>query len=479
RAWADVVRGQVTGGTADVAMGGVNVTLAAGLEPLALQAVSGRVGGKRLANGFRFETQALQFVTEEGHHWPGGNVAVTWTDAEGQAPAKGELQADRLDLGALSLVATRLPLGTPTHAALQAYAPQGLVETLRARWQGPLGALQSYEARGRASGLQVAARAAPGGKAGTPGLRGAAVDFDFTHEGGKARLALADGALEFPGVFQEPVLPMDRFAANVQWRRDAGRLRAVVDDLAFANADAEGAARFEWRASADGGPGTLDLDATIARANGARVWRYLPLGVNHEAREYVRDAVLAGSASDARFRVRGDLHHFPFADGRQGEFLVTALVRDVALAYVPHPAAGQVGRWPALAGLAGELVFQGDGMHVRNVTGRFANAPRLQVKVDTRIPHFARTEVHVNAQVGGPLADSLAIVNASPLAATLHQVLARSTGSGNADVDLALVLPVHDLAHSQVRGTVTLAGNDVQITPDSPLLSRARGAVQF
>ncbi|RYY66877.1 MAG: TIGR02099 family protein, partial [Comamonadaceae bacterium] len=401
-----------------------------------------------------------------------------WTGAEGQAPARGELQADRLDLGALSLLATRLPLGTATHDALQKHAPQGLVEKLQARWQGPIGALTTYEARGRATGLQVAARPAAEGRRASPGVRGAAVDFDLTQDGGKARLAIADGMLEFPGVFEEPVLPVDRLEADLQWQRQAGRLRATVEGLKFANADAEGVGRFEWR-SAEAGPGTLDLDASISRADGARVWRYLPLGVNADARAYVRDAVVSGRAADAKFRVRGDLRHFPFADGKQGEFLVSAQVRDVTLAYVPHPPAGEPGRWPALTQLAGELVFQGNGMQVKGATGRFVGSPRLQVKVDTRIPQFSKTEVHVTGAVSGPLAESLAIVNASPLAATLNQALARATGSGNADVDLALVLPVADLAHSQVWGTVTLAGNDVQITPDSPLLARARGAVQF
>jgi len=60
-----------------------------------------------------------------------------------------------------------------------------------------------------------------------------------------------------------------------------------------------------------------------------------------------------------------------------------------------------------------------------------------------------------------------------------NQALARATGSGSADVDLRLALPLADLTRSQVQGTVTLAGNDVQMSPDSPVLARARGVVHF
>ncbi|MCM2253613.1 MAG: TIGR02099 family protein, partial [Ramlibacter sp.] len=51
--------------------------------------------------------------------------------------------------------------------------------------------------------------------------------------------------------------------------------------------------------------------------------------------------------------------------------------------------------------------------------------------------------------------------------------------TGNADVRLQLELPVATIEKSRVQGSVTLAGNDIQITPDSPLLARSVGAVHF
>jgi uncharacterized protein (TIGR02099 family) len=484
RAWVDVDRGLVTGAVADVGLSDVSAVLGPGLEPLALQQVSGRLGGKRLPGGFSFETQALQFVTDKGQRWPGGNVALSWTAATARQPAQGTLQADRLDLGALSAIATRLPLSTGTHATLQAFAPAGLVESLQARWQGEPGAVRSYEARGRASGLHVAARPGPRGEAGTPGVAGAAIDFDFNQSGGKARLAIANGQLDFPGVFEERAIPVDSLAGEVQWQREGGKLALNVNSLKFSNADAQGEAQGSWRsgdalAGGVGHPGVLDLQGSLARADGTRVWRYLPLGVNAGARGYVRDAVTAGVATGARFRVKGDLRHFPFADGKQGQFLVTAQVRDVTFAYVPRSLAKDGEAWPPLVQLAAELQFQGNGMRIKGATGSFQGAQRLQVQADASIERFDRSEVAVQGRVRGPLAESLAVVNAAPLSGWMNHALAQATGSGGADLDLALHLPLAAMARSQVQGTVTLPGNDVQITPDSPLLARARGVVSF
>ncbi|MES2784076.1 MAG: YhdP family protein [Pseudomonadota bacterium] len=501
RAWADVSRGMLMGGVADLSLVSVNTRLGKQLTPLALASVSGRLGGKRLEGGFEFQTQNLQFTTLEGQRWPGGNVFVQWTDAEGSSPARGEIRADKLDLLAVSQIATRLPLGEATHAAITAYAPRGLVETIQARWQGPLSALETYEAKGRAVGLELAARPATGpaaaasaagaasgparpasGRAASPGVRGATLDFDVTQAGGKGRLQVRAGAIDAPGVFEEPVIAFDDLSADLQWQIDGQSIKAEVNNLKFSNADAQGDAKITWQTgkSAQGRfPGVLDLQAGISRANGARVYRYLPLGVPKEAREYVRESISQGSASNAKFRVKGDLREFPFRDPKQGEFSVRADVKDVLFAFVP-PSASKTGPgWPALTQLSGELLFQSNGMQVKNAQGRFAGAPGLLVKTDATIADFRRSVVVVNGDIRGPLAQSLAIVNGSPISAMVNQSLARATGTGNADVKLKLELPIASLDKSRVSGSVTLTGNDIQITPDSPMLSRARGAVTF
>ncbi|MBG9388854.1 YhdP family protein [Caenimonas aquaedulcis] len=486
RAWADVSRGQLTGAAADLVLADVSTTLGRSLTPLALRSLSGRLGGKRLGEGFEFQTERLQFDTRDGQRWPGGNVFVSWQPSDGKRAAQGEFRADRLDLLAVSQIATHLPLGTATHAALTAYAPQGLVETLQAKWQGPVDNLQSYQAKGRAVRLEIAARAADTSAsaphAASPGLRGAAVDFDLTQAGGKGRVVMQKGAIEVPGVFEEPLVPVDELSADVQWQVDGPAISTTVSNLKFANADAQGEAKATWHTGDKGQPrfpGVLDLQGSLSRADGARVYRYLPLAVPRNAREYVHESVVQGTATGAKFRVRGNLREFPFRDGKSGEFRVTTDVRNVTYAYVPRSLVKGTATWPEMTQLSGELLFEGGGMSVKNAAGRFAGSPGLQFKADATIPDFRTTTVAVTGQVGGPLSQSLGVVNASPLASMTNGALARATGTGNADLRLKLDLPIATIDRSKVQGTVTLANNDVQITPDSPLLTRARGAVTF
>jgi uncharacterized protein (TIGR02099 family) len=487
RAWADISHGQVAGGTADVVLADVRTRLAARLEPLELARLSGRIGGHRASNGFEFETHQLQFETADGVRWPGGNVYVQWTDAEGSQPPRGEVRADRLDLFALGQVASRIPLGPATHKALAEFSPKGIVETLEAKWAGPVDALQSYESHGRVVGLEIAARpavvasGAQAARGATPGVRGATLDFDLTQAGGKGRLELQRGAVDVPGVFEDSMVPLDELSADVQWKLDGPAISATADNLKFVNADAQGAGQLKWHtgSGANRFPGVLDLQASVSRAEGARVWRYLPLGVPKPARDYVRDAIVAGTATGAKFRVKGDLRDFPFRDPKRGEFRISADVHDVTFAFVPRQLTKSGPAWPALTQLGGELIFERNGMQVKGAQGHLVGAPKLAVKAEAQIPELDHSVVHVSSQFQGPLAEALAIVDTSPVSGLISNALAKTTGTGNTDVKLKLELPIASLDKSKVAGSVQLADNDVQLTPDTPFLSKAKGAVTF
>ncbi|KQP12744.1 YhdP family protein [Pseudorhodoferax sp. Leaf267] len=498
RVWADVVHGDVLGGTADLALQDASARLGADLAPLAFDHVQGRLTGKQLASGLELATEQLRFALRDGEDgrvdWPRGDVFLTYMRGESRVPGQGQLRADRIDLGALAEVARRLPLSPEAHGQLAAFAPRGQVEQLNASWTGRIEAPASYRVRGRVQNLAIAAGALPAARPdmqhpiGRPGLRGAAGTFDLNQGGGQATLSIAQGAMEFPGVFEEPLVPMDSLDAELRWQRQGARLTVHVPSAHFANADGAGELQARWAsrdAPADDGqphgPGVLDLAGKLTRADGTRVHRYLPLVVGDDARHYVRDAVQQGKSSSVQFKVKGDLEHFPYQNPKLGEFNITAQVQDVVYAYVPARLqnAGEL-PWPALARLSGRLVFDRNGMQVREAKGQLAGLPGFAVtRAEADIPDFGHAQVAVRAEGRGPLAEMLAMVGSSPLAQMTGGALAQATATGAADLKLQLALPLADLARSKVQGSVLLPGNDVRMQPDTSLLARTRGSVNF
>lgn len=499
RAWADVSKGRVTGGTADVALQDVDARFGAKLQPLAFESVAGRIGGSQRANGFDFNTEGLRFRTRDGLQWPGGNVALVHTGDEPGAPQRTELKADKLDLAALAQIANRLPLDAATHGFIASFAPKGLVEAVEARWQGPMAAPSTYAAKGRVAGLSVAALPAPAAAAsaphampGRPGISGAAIDFDLTQEGGQAKVRIAKGALDLPGVFEDSLVPFDQLTVDAQWKFSGRKIEAQLRNLQFANADAQGEAQVSWRTEDVAGPapgagapdhrfpGVLDLQGSLSRGDGTRVHRYLPLVLPDPVRHYVRDAVVQGQVSDVKFKVKGPLEHLPFSNPAQGDFRVSAKIRNGHLAYVPktiQPAGAAP--WPALTELGGELVFNRAALEVNGASGKVAGLPGLQlVKGEARIPDLTHNStVNVNVDLKGALADALGFVNQSPVGAMTSHALAGATATGTGDYRFRLELPIHAIDKSRVEGSVTLPGNDVQFAATAPMLSKLKGVI--
>ncbi len=497
RAWVDVDRGRIAGVTADVVLAQVGLQLAPTLPALDLTRLSGRLAARRLEGGFELSTQRLQFDTRDGLHWPGGDVRFSYRAGEQPALARGEVRATGIDLATLAQLAQRLPLQNRVHEALARYAPQGRVEQLLGRWSGPWQAPTQYEAQGILRNIELVAGvpavpAAPQQEhhaldLGTPGVRGLDVEFNLTQDGGRAGVRVQQGHLELPGLFEQPRIALDQLAADVQWRHQGGQFSVQVSNARLANADAQGEFQLKWQTTVDSAgahlPGTLDLQGSLSRAELPAVHRYLPLAVNQQVRDYLRQALAQGRGGGVRFRVKGDLHDFPFNRPGQGEFRITASVQDARFVYAPASLqpAGEL-PWPALTDFYGDLLIDHASLQLRNVYARLEGAPQVRIsQAEGRIPAMGRdTEVLVNLPLSGPLDDLLrGAVSGTPVNAMLGGVLAQARASGNADAQLRLQLPLKRLGQTAVQGQVRLAGNELQFAPQLPRLTRLRGTVHF
>lgn len=484
RAWVDVRRGTFASAVADVALKQVNVTVSPRLDPLALQWVQGRLGARVLDGGMEFSTEGLQFDLQDGLHWPGGNVRVATYPGDTRTPARGELVGDRLDLVAMAQIANRLPLGDEVHDTLLSLAPQGLVERIQATWQGAGDKPTQFAAKGRVVGLELNAGAATVADGpGRPGVKGAAVDFDFNQSGGRADLVMRNGQLDFPGIFEESQIPVEQLTTEVQWKQDGGQISVTAPTLRFSNADADGVAQLKWQTGdVHRFPGVLDLQGELSRADAGRVHRYLPLPIDKSVREYVRNAIPSGKGTGVKFKVKGKLDDFPFETAKQGDFRISANLTDVLYDYAPASIQSQGSLpWPALAHATGEFVIDRSVLQVKLARSNLVGGPGLRVdKVEGVVSKlYDGATVAVTADIQGPLSEALAVVNSSPLGAMTGKALARATATEAANYRFKLAFPIAAVERATVQGTVVLGGNDIQILPETPRLSRARGTVAF
>jgi uncharacterized protein (TIGR02099 family) len=504
RAWLDVERGDWRGGAADLALDAVQLRLGRALEPLSLGRLEGRLQVQRQRDGVRISAQGLGFVTEDGQRWPASQFTLGWRQAQvigatggpsaPEAPVTGgEFRADRLDLALMAHIAERLPLPDGLRRGLERTRPEGQVQDLVASWSGPLARPEHYRVQARATGLSLQ----PGevdpahpDEPARPGWRGAELTLDANESGGEGQLSVRDGALSFPGVFEQPEVPMDRLSAQLVWqvRPHPGQepdIELLVREARYANPDLQGELQARWHTGARPGqgsgrrfPGWLDMTGRISQVAAPQVVRYLPLGIGHDARDYVRQAVLAGEVRQLQFRTRGDLWDFPYPRAGTGEFRIGAQLQGVTLAYVPPAQAGAAPEWPAFEQLRGELLFDRARMRIRNAQARLYGLTLQGVngEIADLITHPVLT---ISGNVRGPLADGLRYVASSPVDRLIDGALHQASGTGAMDLKLALNIPLEDTDKTTVKGQLALSGNDVRMAPDMPLLAGTRAQIQF
>ncbi len=495
RAWLDVNRGAITATTADVSLSKMEIRLKPELKPLVLPVLSGRVSLRDLNAGIEVTTRDLQFEMSDGRRWPGGNIRFSKIPAQGSSPERGQLSADRLDLTALSMIASRIEIAQAQQEILAAYQPKGTIERLDASWQGPLNSVDQFEIKGRVSQLELAARTetmSAGIKPArvqmlSPGIRGATIDFELSRSAGRASLMIQDGHLELPGLFDESVMPVSQLSSDIRWQTDDKRIAVQMPNIKFSNADTAGEAQLKWQSAdhmaAMPSLGQLDLQGSLSRGQANRIYRYLPVIIDTPTRDYLRMSLLQGEVSAVKFKVKGNLDNMPFKDPKQGEFRISASVKNLAFTPVPRsldPASTLP--WPVLSQVSGDLLIDRNKLQIKEITARIAGAPGLRItRADASIADFMRdATVRVNADARGPLSELVStVVNGSPLGNLIGNVFAKTTVSGSADYQFSLAVPIATTENTTAQGRVVLTNSDLQVSPEFPRIYKARGTLYF
>ena len=481
RLWSDVRQGQWAGGAVDLDLQQVRLRLDERLQEMGFERLSGRLSGQHDANGWSLATEQLAFVSAQGLVWPGGNVRVQSRNPSGQQRGGGELQAEELDLQAAHNLALRLPLPESWHQALAGHQLSGRVRSLRLQWDGPLTSAQQLEGSVEAGPLRV--EALPGAKGPAHGLRAAALKAQWTAQGGQAQLRLAqDDWVNWPGLLAEDRVPFDQLDAEGRWQLKDRQLSTLQLKARGGNEDLRGQVQMQWQ-SREHGPGWLDLQAQMAQAQAPRLHRYLPQSLPAEVRRYVQESVRSGSVSNLQVRVKGELDKLPMRQARDGEFRFAGRLKDVDVAYVPArwlPAGSPP--WPTLRALQGELVFERQGMRLSGASARFGEG-RQAIAVQqllAEIPDLAREpRLNLQAELKGPAQQVLNTLQQSPLDAMLSGSLSQATASGPLQGRLKLTIPLLRSAETTVQGNVSFSGNDIRLSPQTPVLEKAQGSLQY
>lgn len=474
RLWLGVDQGQLVSASGDVALRDVRLRLVNDLPELHLVrlaghlSLAGNLSAPFSGAGFQAVAKGLSLETKEGLRLSPTNFAVRITPpSKGlirEKPAQGELSANQLDLDTLRGLAAYLPLDAALRKRLEDLAPHGRLADLRLTWQGGADAVAAYSLRGRFERLGLAAMG------GTPGFEGFSGSVEGTDKGGAVLLDSRDAALDLPTVFPEPRLALDHVKAKLAWKTEGKELQLDLKNLSFQNKDADGFASGTYRYR-PGEKGIIDLTAQLTRGEGKAVWRYMPLVVNKETHDWLREGILGGTSRETKLRLKGDLKDFPFVDGKPGIFQVTVKFSGASLHYAPD--------WPDIQDISGDLLFEGRRMLIHGDKARLYGVTLSNVTAE--LPNLEASDevMIISGRAAGPTKDFLRFTNESPVAERIEHFTEGMGAEGSGNLQLSLNLPLRHLQDSTVRGDYQFVNNRLVPDPDLPPLTEINGRLQF
>jgi uncharacterized protein (TIGR02099 family) len=405
----------------------------------------------------------LAFATPDDLTLPPADILYRRFGEPDGADTRFEVEFNSLDLAAVTRMVDRLPVDEGIRARLEAMRPRGTVRSFSVSWVGHWDVKGKYAVRGSFEDLALS----PSGY--LPGFATVSGAVNADQTGGTLTLRASTSKLDMPEVFVEP-LPLDSLSAKLAWTmQDSGPV-VQIDDLTFANAHLAGkvAGRYE---TVPGQPGNIDLAGTLGRVDGREAWRYIPLVVNKNVRDWLQTSIIAGNTRDARFRLRGDLRRFPFSDGKAGVFEVVAAVDDVTLAFARG--------WPRLEGVKGELAFRGERMTATVREGGMLGVRLLAMSAT--IPDLGSEDplLQIRGEAEGPTAEFLRTIEQSPLDRMINGFTRGMQATGRGRLTVSLDLPLNHTDDTQVSGRYRFADNALKASPDVPRLDQLAGQLVF
>ncbi len=464
RMWVDLDGEAAQTMTADVSLEAVSARLGEDLPELGLSRLEGRLIAGRAADGMRLTTERLRLATMDGLVLPTTDFTLNWREADARDVGGGELRATLLDLGVLARLAAYLPLADSVRARLAASDLHGQVGSLDFNWRGDAAAPQGWTLTAKFDGVGLAAHDA------LPGFGGLSGEVEGNEREGRFHLSGIQAHLDLPQVFEQSRLALSSLRAEGGWSHAEGRLKITLDTASFDNPDAAGDASGSYWPAA-GSAGEIDLQARLTRADSSAVWRYLPHVVNHETRDWVRNAIRRATVPETRLQLKGQLDDFPFYDGK-GQFLVAIKVMDGVLDYAPG--------WPVIEGLNGEVRFEGPGMRIEAAQARIFGVALANVVASTPdLDAAAGPVLTIAGKASGPTAEFLRFVSASPVSEHIGHFTDGMRAEGNGRLDLRLVMPLSALDDTKVGGEYHFAANRLWVVDGLAPLEDANGRLRF
>jgi len=216
----------------------------------------------------------------------------------------------------------------------------------------------------------------------------------------------------------------------------------------------------------------LEVDVTVARLPTGALVRYWPEDAAAGVRRWITSNITSGEVHEAAVRLRATL-----GDGEGRAFTVDAVTGRLAFDGL---AVRYLESMPAVTGVAGRATFSGAAWDFRVARGALAGLELVRGTVGISETGTGGPRIAIDAEVRGPLARALAVLDANPIGLGRTLGIAPTEISGSMTTHLRLAFPLGrtlrfedlgleasarlgDVATARLPRSWSLAGGDLSL----------------
>lgn len=461
--WTDIEAGRPRAVTADVALSNVHARLQPELPELQFTALRGRLGWRETEQKLELWARALMFTTPDGVRLPPADISYSRVRDKPDASERSEVAFDAVDLEALERLIDRFPVDAAVRARLSELKPRGTLQDFHVIWQDRFDLSKAYSVRG---GFKNVAWHSSGY---LPGVSNVTASLTASERGGTLAGNLAATQLDMPAVFVAP-LPIQSAELKLKWTMAAHLPRITLERVALSNAHLSGVVTGTYDAAEDG-PGSVNIKGSFPKALGAEAWRYIPLVVPAEVREWLHQGIVAATGRDIQLSLRGDLRKFPFRVAGTGLFQVEAVIEDGVVQF----ASG----WPKMQGVRGRLAVHGNRLEVIGNEARVLGATLRNVTAVIPDLIDGKPVLEARGEADGPTSEFLRFVRESPVHERVGPFADTLQALGRGHLTLSIDLPLLHASDFRLTGTYAFADNTLTPGEGLPVVEQLSGRLQL
>jgi uncharacterized protein (TIGR02099 family) len=354
---------------------------------------------------------------------------------------------------------------------LEHAAPSGKASQIKLRWLNHAKKWQEYALEANLNAIHTQAYEQ------LPGLKNWSGRLTVHPNAGSIELDTQNASIDLAGLLRWPV-PIDRLQGSIEWDNNGKKTLISTRNLHLSNPHIAVRTNLEYQLGAAGGD-TIQLQAQIERGDAKHAPFYYPLILGESTLHWLDTSILSGQIRRGEVIIKGRIKDFPFVnaahkpDPSLGLFKVTAQVDHVNLEYGTG--------WPLVQGVDAFLKFEGKRMDIAVKNGTTVGQRITQAQVEIPQLDADWPMLNVKAAVTGTVEQGVKFVNTSPVRQVTMGFTDYLKTSGDAELKLALQIPLNDVDRSQFQGDYAIKNGRIAANPEiaMPEMTNINGHLKF